>query len=469
MQHFGQILRSIMGSAMEIAVWISITFVFLFKIGGALSSKAFLTLSEKPKDTVFNTDSIREFATFHCNAHGYPKPDITWLANDQIIRENGLYSVAEDGSLRISEPTRLLNGSTYRCIANNSFGAVMSEAALLEIAYVGQVLEVQLPDVSVNTRLGKCITCNPPNAYPGIKVTWVKDTLWLTPNERVTVMMDGRLCFAHSQIGDTGNFHCLVSNRYDDGGAASFTRGSSVRFSVLLGGSNPPQSLTPVTGIQESVTVRQGQEAVLECFFLGSPTPTLSWSRRGNGLPTNSTMSRHNQTLRIPNAQPEDGGEYECTGETSDGDSETVYRRLTVLAPPFLVSGLEDEEVEPGRNVTLQCTADSDAVEFSWYHNARLINSSMQRPRISEDNTLTIDNAMVEDSGIYQCAARNEHGMTLSTAQLFVKEQDPTEENPVESEINQPNVESPGNGAGNTLVHIFSTVVMVSAVLFEVI
>lgn len=448
-------------------VWcISITLVSLLTIGDALSDKTFLALIEEPDDTVFNIDSNKTFATFHCKSDGNPTPDITWLANEQMIMENNLYNVTEEGSLLVSYPPKNLNGSSYRCIASNSFGTVMSRAATLEIAYVDTF---PAPSAArhkrLNAKLGTCITCNPPDAYPGIHADWKAGVSTdINSNDRIREMIDGRLCFAYTTTGDRGTYFCVVSNKYDKGEATK--RSPPLSFYIIsVGRTSPSQNLEPAPGIREHVTVKQGQEAVLECFFLGKPTPTLEWTRRDADLPINSTQLKYNQELRIPNAQPQDNGEYQCIG-ASRGYSETVSRYLTVLAPPNLVSGLKDEKVDSGSTVTMQCTADDDGVEFSWYHNTRLINSSMKRPRISEDNTLTIDNVMVQDSGIYQCAARNGHGMSLSTAQLSVEEQEPTEMKPTESEIDQPDSRSPGNTVGDTFVYIFAA--MVSAALLEI-
>ncbi|KAJ8043734.1 hypothetical protein HOLleu_10963 [Holothuria leucospilota] len=85
-------------------------------------------------------------------------------------------------------------------------------------------------------------------------------------------MIDGRLCFAYTTTVDTGTYYCLVSNKYDKGEATK--RSPPLSFHVNNVG-RASQVLEPAPGIQEHVTVKQGQEAVLECFFLGKPTPTL--------------------------------------------------------------------------------------------------------------------------------------------------------------------------------------------------
>ncbi|KAJ8047626.1 Contactin-4 [Holothuria leucospilota] len=348
-----------------------------------------------------------------------------------MIMENNLYNVTEEGSLLVSYPPKNLNGSSYRCIASNSFGTVMSRAATLEIAYVDTFPVPSAPRYkTLNAKLGTCITCNPPEAYPGIHADWKAGVFTdINSNDRIREMIDGRLCFAYTTTGDRGTYYCVVSNKYDKGEATK---------------RSPPLSFDVIN--------------VLDLHqLLNGPDGTLIYP--------NSTQLKYNQELRIPNAQPQDSGEYQCIG-ASRGYSETVSRYLTVLAPPNLVSGLKDAKVDSGSTVTMQCTADDDGVEFSWYHNTRLLNSSMKRPRISEDNTLTIDNVMVQDSGIYQCAARNEHGMSLSTAQLSVEEQEPTEMKPTESEIDQPDSRSPGNTVGDTFVYIFAA--MVSAALLEI-
>jgi len=80
-------------------------------------------------------------AVFKCKAKGDPKPSITWIRSDEMININeaaesvneisGLRYFREDGSMILipfSEDNyrKDVHSTTYRCIASNQFGSIMS-------------------------------------------------------------------------------------------------------------------------------------------------------------------------------------------------------------------------------------------------------------------------------------------------------------------------------------------------------
>lgn len=62
------------------------------------------------------------------------------------------------------------------------------------------------------------------------------------------------------------------------------------------------------------------------CF---RPAPSLSWTKTGAEFPA-KVIGQTGERLIIPDAQPEDGGEYTCTGMT-DVDTATAQTLLTVI------------------------------------------------------------------------------------------------------------------------------------------
>lgn len=62
------------------------------------------------------------------------------------------------------------------------------------------------------------------------------------------------------------------------------------------------------------------------CF---RPAPSLSWTKTGAELPT-KVIGQTGERLIIPDAQPEDSGEYTCTG-VKDGNTDTANTILTVI------------------------------------------------------------------------------------------------------------------------------------------
>lgn len=68
----------------------------------------------------------------NCSARGNPPPSILWLHNGELITSNDRIFVLDNGSLVI-ESVRMTDSGMYRCYANNSFGSLESDSALLMV------------------------------------------------------------------------------------------------------------------------------------------------------------------------------------------------------------------------------------------------------------------------------------------------------------------------------------------------
>ena len=78
----------------------------------------------------------------------------------------------------------------------------------------------------------------------------------------------------------------------------------------------------------------------------------------------------------------------------------------TVLSvvPPRIVERVSRQEVLVGATIQLRCVAEGTApITWQWKNNTNLV---MGDDRVTVDNgQLTISNAQVSDSGVYQCVA----------------------------------------------------------------
>ena len=82
-------------------------------------------INSKPRNTIANEmDSVR----FHCTASGNPEPTITWTRDGQ--------NVGSGENLNITAQTNL-NGSYYKCTADNGIGQPESATALLTVKALG--------------------------------------------------------------------------------------------------------------------------------------------------------------------------------------------------------------------------------------------------------------------------------------------------------------------------------------------
>ena len=77
--------------------------------------------------------------TFHCTASGKPEPTITWTRDGQDI-SSGEY-------LNITAQTTL-NGSVYKCTADNGIGQPASATATLTVKGLGMIIHLFSTDAS---------------------------------------------------------------------------------------------------------------------------------------------------------------------------------------------------------------------------------------------------------------------------------------------------------------------------------
>ena len=83
-------------------------------------------ITSEPEDKIANEmDNV----TFHCAASGNPEPTITWTRNGQDVGK-GEY-------LSITVKTEL-NGSVFKCTAENGFGQPASVTATLTVMELGR-------------------------------------------------------------------------------------------------------------------------------------------------------------------------------------------------------------------------------------------------------------------------------------------------------------------------------------------
>lgn len=105
-----------------------------------LSSSGVLCFSElffikEPRDvTVMRRDSV----ILDCQAHGESPIDMRWLKNGVNVVENERVYLLSNGSLYISEVENRKGDKSdeglYQCLAQNKYGAILSQKARLTIA-----------------------------------------------------------------------------------------------------------------------------------------------------------------------------------------------------------------------------------------------------------------------------------------------------------------------------------------------
>jgi receptor-type tyrosine-protein phosphatase F len=162
---------------------------------------------------------------FTCIATGDPTPHITWRKNGNTVTyATSRYQINDftGGSLLRIEPVRKKReDSEFECVAENGVGDPVSAKATLEV-YDEKGLPGGFPRIKQNPAMkvvekgrNALLVCEA-EGDPTVNIYWVKDTMKLTPNPRLTVMQQGKLRgslqISESQETDQGKYECVAEN-----------------------------------------------------------------------------------------------------------------------------------------------------------------------------------------------------------------------------------------------------------------
>jgi hypothetical protein len=376
-----------------------------------------------------------------CDVSGDPVPTIGWYRGGVVLSEQ------TSKTLTISAPIRddvdaTLSGVEYFCVATSStFGAIRSRTATVRLStFPTTTWQAARSAISINARQGSSvfIPCNPPSsAVPTPTVLWQSKTTGTADNTYETITtapLTNRNVNMRFQIAPNSGLiiHSLV--------AADF--GRTYRCSV--------------TNAHTHTTVPGGQvyQLMQENDLPGSPDDdparndgihiyyhnTSLMAERGTDFvvvnvvaPAGSNMidttiyremdqstagSAFQGLYTISNIQTEEN--VTAIYQQTDGfDSITIgvlETTITLFDPAKVTNTSSPHRMLTGESVTLTCVIDATpAATVSWYKDSVMLSSGTS-------NTYTINNAQTSNNGMYQCFASNEHGDSVGSISLQVRD-----------------------------------------------
>ncbi|KAM6934053.1 matrix-remodeling-associated protein 5-like [Xenentodon cancila] len=281
-------------------------------------------------------------ARLACEAHGVPKPTITWtkVATGAVMSIHSRvqrFEVLPNGTLVIQN-VQLQDRGTYICSANSFLGRdrlltsleVWTRPPRMQLATYREVIIHQGGEVHLECQA---------DGVPTPLLSWVlpdRSTLTSTGSSSSRIAMDinGTLHISVALPIDRGVYRCVASN---SAGAAS----TSVRVHVS---SLPPVIHQPR---EEHLLLSPGRPLHIHCSARGAPPPIVRWQIPGGTLVRPSQFIHGNLfvlpngTLYIRKVGPTDTGSYECTASNAVG---TNVRTVRVVVE----AGAEIERREGG-------------------------------------------------------------------------------------------------------------------------
>jgi serine/threonine protein kinase len=186
--------------------------------------------------------------------------------------------------------------------------------------------------------------------------------------------------------------------------------------------------------IGESKDVRyyiEGQTAEVSIQVFGYPSPVIKWMRKNTELISDEInytiysdrLSNHH--LAILNASEKDEGPYQLIASNDNGTCVHEFY-LQQADPPVFLEPFKDTTVENHQDVQMICKVDGIPYpEVKFYKDWHLLAESYRiKIKHIEPDTwiIRINGAIVRDSGLYTCTAKNIAGGTLCSCNLNVAE-----------------------------------------------
>ncbi|XP_018777101.2 muscle, skeletal receptor tyrosine-protein kinase isoform X2 [Serinus canaria] len=184
-------------------------------VGAAAQSCGALQVKMRPKITrpPVNVEIIEGLkAVLPCTTMGNPKPSVSWVKGETVVKETARIAVLDSGNLRIHNVQREDAGQ-YRCVAKNSLGTAYSKPANVVVEVFARILKA--PE-SQNITFGSVVTLRcTATGLPVPTVTWLENGKAVSVGSIAESVKD-RVVDSRLQVYVTrpGLFTCLATNKH---------------------------------------------------------------------------------------------------------------------------------------------------------------------------------------------------------------------------------------------------------------
>ncbi|XP_058888050.1 striated muscle-specific serine/threonine-protein kinase-like isoform X6 [Acipenser ruthenus] len=274
-------------------------------------------------------------------------------------------------------------------------------------------------DVSLSVRI---------QGEPKPMIYWLKN--------RQTIKTDSRHCVTEAEGGffelkitaaeksDAGVYTCKAINEYG-------TKQCEGKLELKA----PPVEPNLVISRQmRDVTVKAGEMAVFECFISGPPDVDVDWLSSGKLVQPallNCKMYFDGKRckLLLNSVHEDDSGTYTCKLSTAKEElTSSANLKVIPSIEPLFTRKLDILEVIEGRTARFGCkVSGTPPPQVTWSHFDQAVEES-ENIRILKDkglHSLIISHVSNENEGFYTVIAKNSHGETECSAELYVQEPRP--------------------------------------------
>ncbi|XP_068759030.1 fibronectin type III domain-containing protein-like [Montipora capricornis] len=370
-----------------------------------------------------------------CNATG-KNLKWTWKFNGGRLPNR----VKSKGNMLVGEFLGMAESGRYQCFVEDTVNNVKTFSREIEIkvTVVGNFYDNY--DMREDVRLGQPLVMDCPDHSPnyGVTYSWegMKNKVQLERNERRAISPTGRLVITSITQEDINfietqrGIRCKISaiNTYFESVVLTLNKVNTQATS------GPPRWVAK-PGAKEQVI--EGRQKELYCVALGNPAPKITWKKNGVKLEPSSEDFEipnifYSRLLNVTKAKKNvHHDNYSCEAEVNGRTVLTHRFELQVQVIPKWKTGPPKSKVDVRihGSETLTCDAVADpAPTYSWYRDGnKITTSTLNDGKIKvENNKLHFKGITLEEDGIYQCVARNDIGMIVSSTWVHVLTQAPS-------------------------------------------
>ncbi|XP_049459626.1 muscle, skeletal receptor tyrosine-protein kinase [Epinephelus fuscoguttatus] len=187
-------------------------------IGEAAKSCGALQLKMKPQIKRHPTNVtllVESKAVLPCVTLGNPKPEVTWLKDDELIKISDRVTILDYGALKIHNIQKEDAGQ-YRCVARNSFGLAFSKPVTIEVQAPARILRVPKEKrVAYGSQIS--LECNA-TGNPIPTITWLENGNTISgASVEETLTGEVILSVLKVTVNKPALYTCLASNKHSAG------------------------------------------------------------------------------------------------------------------------------------------------------------------------------------------------------------------------------------------------------------
>uniref|UniRef100_A0AAY4BHL4 Sidekick cell adhesion molecule 2a n=1 Tax=Denticeps clupeoides TaxID=299321 RepID=A0AAY4BHL4_9TELE len=283
------------------------------------------------------------------------------------------------------------HAGSYRCIVRNRVGAIMQRSTQVQVAYMGGFVEGERSQ-TVPQGQAALIPAPQIHSYPRPQITWYRDGRKIPPSSRIAITLDNTLVILSAVAPDAGRYYAQAVN--DKNGENKTSQ---------------PVILTHA-GFRNLPPFR--------------PLVKLSITWRKNGQLFTRGVRDFGRRLSISGPLVSDSGFYECEASlrSSSVPSSDVLLSLIAEHPQFVKEPERHISAEMEKVVDIPCQARGvPQPDIVWYKDAVPISPvKIPRYRVLVGGSLQINGLLPDDTGMFQCFARNLAGEVQTNTYLAV-------------------------------------------------